>query len=168
VVLLLVIKTDFESTTSSSGLGLGAFGLGAGVAALSAPGLSGRLSEPQLILLGFVVPGVGVVVIGGIASLPAVLTVAGLGGFGGFITKVSVDSQVQAALPDSYRGRAFALYDILYNLASVVAGVVIVLAEGVPYRALLVAVGLFNLAVVPLFAIVMRRSGMLAPLSTRV
>jgi MFS family permease len=168
VALLLVIKADFEGTLASSGFGLGAFGVGAGVAALSAPGIGGRLSEPQMILLGFVIPGIGVVALGGISSLPAILTVSGLGGFGGFITKVSVDAQVQAALPDVFRGRAFALYDILYNLASVAAALVIVLAERISYRPLLVAVGLFNLAVVPLFAAAMRRSGMLAsPSSSR-
>ena len=166
VALLLVIKADFEGTLASSGFGLGAFGVGAGVAALSAPGIRGRLSEPQMILLGFVVPGIGVVLLGGIASLPAVLTVAALGGFGGFITKVSVDAQVQAAVPDIFRGRAFALYDILYNLASVAAALVIVAAEQMSYRLLLVGVGLFNLAVVPLFAAAMGRSGMLATTSS--
>jgi MFS family permease len=157
IALLLVIKSEFEGTLASSGFGLGAFGVGAGLAALSAPRISDRLSEPQMILLGFVVPGIGVVAIGGLSWLPAVLTVAALGGYGGFLTKVSVDAQVQAALPDSYRGRAFALYDILYNLASVVAAAAIVLFESVAFRPLLIGIGVVNLAVVPLLAVLMRR-----------
>jgi MFS family permease len=158
IVLLLVIKSDFEGTLASSGFGLGAFGVGAGLAALSAPRIGNRLSEPQMILLGFVVPGIGVVALGGISWLPAVLAVAALGGYGGFLTKVSVDAQVQAALPDMYRGRAFAIYDILYNLASVVAAGAIVLFEGVAFRPLLIGVGIVNLAVVPLLAVLMRRN----------
>jgi MFS family permease len=158
IVLLLVIKSDFEGTLASSGFGLGAFGVGAGLAALSAPRIGKRLSEPQMILLGFVVSGIGVVALGGISWLPAVLAVAALGGYGGFLTKVSVDAQVQAALPDIYRGRAFAVYDILYNLASVVAAGAIVLFEGVAFRPLLIGVGIVNLAVVPLLAVLMRRN----------
>jgi hypothetical protein len=36
--------------------------------------------------------------------------------------KVAVDTLVQEALPDGYRGRVFAIYDITYNMARVVAG----------------------------------------------
>jgi MFS family permease len=158
IALLLVIKSDFEGTLASAGFGLGAFGIGAGLAALSAPRIGDRLSEPQMILLGFVVPGIGVVALGGISWLPAVLAVAALGGYGGFLTKVSVDAQVQAALPDIYRGRAFAVYDILYNLASVVAAGAIVLFEGVAFRPLLIGIGIVNLAVVPLLAVLMRHN----------
>jgi MFS family permease len=158
VALLLVIKSDFEGTLASSSFGLAAFGLGAGLAALSAPRIRDALSEPQMILLGFIVPGAGVVALGGITLLPAVLAVAALGGYGGFLTKISVDAQVQAALPDIYRGRAFALYDILYNLASVVAAGTIVLFEGVALRPLLIGIGVVNLAAVPLLAVLMRRN----------
>jgi MFS family permease len=168
VALLLVIKAEFEGTLASSGFALGAFGAGSGLAALSAPRINRRLSEPALILLGFVVPGVGVVALGGVASLTAVLVVSALAGYGAFMTKVAVDAQVQHALPDGYRGRAFALYDILYNLASVVAAAVIVSFEAAPLRPLLVGVGIVNLAAVPALAALMRRSGMLSTRSLRI
>ena len=42
-------------------------------------------------------------------------------GYGFFLAKVSLDSMVQEALEDGFRGRAFSLYDIAYNLAWVVA-----------------------------------------------
>ena len=35
--------------------------------------------------------------------------------------KISVDTMVQEALPDGYRGRVFSVYDVVYNLARVVA-----------------------------------------------
>jgi MFS family permease len=168
VALLLVIKADFEGTLASSGFALAAFGTGSGLAALSAPRINRRLTEPELILLGFVVPGIGVVALGGVASLPAVLVVSALGGYGGFMTKVAVDAQVQHALPDIFRGRAFALYDILYNLASVVAAGVIVMSENLSYRPLLVGIGIVNLAAVPALGVLMRRSGMLSARSLRI
>jgi uncharacterized protein YfiM (DUF2279 family) len=35
--------------------------------------------------------------------------------------KISVDTMVQEAIPDGYRGRVFSVYDVVYNLARVVA-----------------------------------------------
>jgi hypothetical protein len=35
--------------------------------------------------------------------------------------KISVDTMVQEAVPDGYRGRVFSVYDVVYNLARVVA-----------------------------------------------
>ena len=35
--------------------------------------------------------------------------------------KISVDTMVQEATPDGYRGRVFSVYDVVYNLARVVA-----------------------------------------------
>ncbi len=73
-----------------------------------------------------------------------------------------MDAQVQEALPDDFRGRAFAVYDILYNLASVVAAGVMVTAETTALRPLLVSAGTVSLAVAGLLGIAMHRAGMLA------
>ncbi len=35
--------------------------------------------------------------------------------------KISVDTMVQEATPDGYRGRVFSVYDVVYNLARVIA-----------------------------------------------
>jgi MFS family permease len=35
--------------------------------------------------------------------------------------KISVDTMVQEAIPDGYRGRVFSVYDVVYNLARVIA-----------------------------------------------
>jgi hypothetical protein len=35
--------------------------------------------------------------------------------------KISVDTMVQESIPDGYRGRVFSVYDVVYNLARVVA-----------------------------------------------
>ena len=33
--------------------------------------------------------------------------------------KIPIDTMVQESLPDGYRGRVFAVYDVVYNLARV-------------------------------------------------
>jgi MFS family permease len=150
---ILVIKDEFTGDVgrfgrlSSSALALGAAGIGAFIGALTTPLVGRRLSNPGLIVLGFVASGLGIIALGGIRNIPAVLGVTLVGGYGGFMSKVATDAQVQEALPDQYRGRAFALYDILYNLASVAAGIAMVaLYSPATLRLLLVCVGGFTIA----------------------
>jgi hypothetical protein len=164
---ILILKTDFPGDSdllgrnSSVGLALGAAGAGAFAAASVAPLLGRRMSKPYLILFGFVVSGLAIVSFGSFVTIPAIAVLMGFGGFGGFITKIAVDAQVQEALPDIYRGRAFSLYDILYNLASVAAAAIMVSAQGLSLTVTLVSTGLAILLLTALLAWAMRRSGML-------
>ena len=129
---ILIIKNEFGEgerigKLSSSAFALGGAGVGAFVGALTAPLAGRRLHRGGLILFGFAVSSAGIVALGGVLDIYAVVALTFLGGYGGFVSKVATDASVQEALPDDYRGRAFALYDILYNLASVVAGLFMVL-----------------------------------------
>jgi hypothetical protein len=166
IAAILIIKREFPAGSDSFGrlnsgaLALGTAGLGAFVAALLAPFAEGRLKQPGLIVAGFVVSGAGVIALGGIDSIAAVLGLTFVVGFGAFLTKVAVDAQVQAALPDEFRGRAFALYDILYNVASVVAGVLMVGLQNEPFREVLVAFGFVTIVCAGALAVAMRRAGM--------
>jgi MFS family permease len=148
---------------SSSALAIGSAGVGAFVGAVSAPSLGRKWHEPQLMLLGFAVSGLGIVALGGIASIPAVLGLTLVGGFGAFVAKVSVDAQVQRALPDDYRGRGFALYDILFNFATVTAALLTVAGEPLPLRWFLVLVGAGALVAAALLGSAMNRAGLLQP-----
>jgi MFS family permease len=147
---------------SASALALGTAGLGAFVGAVTAPFVGSRLNKAQLILLGFVVSGIGIMALGGVFDIRAVLLLTFVGGYGGFVTKVAVDAQLQEALPDEMRGRAFAVYDILYNFASVVAATVIVTAESVSLRVVLLTAGVLALAIGAVLAKAMATAGMLA------
>jgi hypothetical protein len=166
IAVILLIKSSFGSQAGAGALALGAAGAGAFFAALSTPHLGRWLSRAQLILLGFMISGAGIAALGGIATLPAIMTLMAIGGLGSFMTKVSVDSEVQEALPDAYRGRAFALYDILYNVASVTAGSVVVLWQHASLRMLLVGAGVANLAVGGAIALAMRGAGVLPSVLT--
>lgn len=145
--VILTIKSEFTGERASGGLALGAAGAGALLASLAAPKLGDRFTKAQLIVAGFVIAGAGIIALGGITALPAVLALMTFLGFGGFISKVAADSQIQEALRDTYRGRAFAFYDILYNMASVVAGSVVVAFESADLRSLLLASGAVTIVV---------------------
>ena len=99
--------------------------------------------------------------LGGIIDIYAVLGLTFLGGLGTFLTKVAVDAQVQEVLPDDMRGRAFALYDILYNLASIAAGALMVVFQDVAFRPLLIFVGSATLVVTVVMRSAMRRAKLL-------
>ena len=167
VAAILVIKevypaaSDDSGKLSSSALALGAAGVGAFAAALFASVMGGKLDRPRLILAGFLVSGVGIIALGGVLDIYAVLGLTFVGGFGTFLTKVAVDAQVQHVLPDGLRGRAFALYDILYNLASIAAGLLMVIFQDVAFRPLLIGAGLTTLVITYLMAAALRRAGLL-------
>lgn len=166
IAAILVIKSEFPDAgdrfgrLSSSALALGSAGAGAFLGAVTAPSIGRRLAKPGLVVAGFVVSGIGIAALGGLRSIPAVLALTAIGGYGGFLTKVAVDAQVQESLPDEYRGRAFSLYDILYNLASVAAAGVMVLGQEVPLRPMFAGTGAVTLVLAAAFAAVMARHGM--------
>lgn len=164
---ILVIKSEFPDAgdrfgrLTASALALGAAGLGAFVGALTAPLLGRKFSEPRMILLGYIISALGISALGGIYNVPVVLLLTFIGGYGGFITKVAVDAQLQQALPDEYRGRAFSLYDILYNLATVVAAAAILFSDSLPLRSVLVLTGFITLVLGAVLGATMSRAGLL-------
>lgn len=166
IAAILVIKTEFPGVTDSgdrlgtSVLALGVMGAGAFAGTLVAPALGRRIHRGGLILCGFVISGVAIVSLGGIVDIGAVLTLVFVGGFGALLVKVSVDASVQDALPDELRGRAFALYDILYNCASVVAGGLMVATIGLGLRTALMASGLITLLLTLPLLPALRAAGM--------
>ncbi|CAN5668827.1 MFS transporter [soil metagenome] len=162
---VLFIKQHYPGADERSGrlsvsaLVLAAAGLGAFLAALAAPRLREHADEERLVLLGYAITGASTAVFGGSIGVATLVGLVLIGGFGGFLTKVAVDSLVQGSLPDRYRGRAFALYDILYNLGSVLAGAVVVATAGLAVNRLLIATGAVTLGAGVALAAAMRRAG---------
>ena len=171
---ILIIKNEFGADErtgklSSSAFALGGAGVGAFVGALTAPIAGRRLHRGGLILFGFAVSSAGIIALGGILDIYAVVALTFLGGYGGFVSKVATDASVQESLPDDYRGRAFALYDILYNLASVAAGLFMVALYNPLHpdrlRPLLVGAGVIGLVMTGFLARRFRSAGI--PVSRR-
>lgn len=166
---IVIIKEEFPEASdrfgrlSASALALGAAGVGAFLGAVTAPAFGRRWKEPQVMLIGFVVSGLGIMALGGIQVMAAVLALTFIGGFGGFIAKVSVDAQVQQALPDEFRGRAFAVYDVIYNVASVAAAAILILGQETSLRGVIVAAGAASLVGAWVIGDALRQVGLLAP-----
>jgi hypothetical protein len=96
--------------------GAGAFGAILGF--LVANRLLDRVrTTAHLVLTASTIGGAAVAALGPLDHKAALaLLTFGLG-FGFFLAKISLDTMVQEALGDDFRGRAFSLYDIAYNLA---------------------------------------------------
>jgi MFS family permease len=97
--------------------------VGAGLAALLIPPATRRIGFVACCALGLAAA--GVVQLGLVLpyQLWLYLTAALLLGFCAQSLKICVDTQVQREVADEFRGRVFALYDMLFNLALVLAAV---------------------------------------------
>ena len=62
---------------------------------------------------------------GGVPTMLGFSSILFVGGFGFFLGKISADTIVQQAMPDDFRGRAFSLFDIAYNLGWIVPALVL-------------------------------------------
>ena len=83
-------------------------------------------------------------------------------GLGFFLGKISLDTLVQQALGDDFRGRAFSLYDIAYNLAWVLAATIMQLWWSESLQGGLIAsVGVAFLIGLAALALWYRRAGLL-------
>ncbi|HSE09864.1 MAG TPA: apolipoprotein N-acyltransferase [Nocardioidaceae bacterium] len=126
VILVLIADTEFGLGISGYALALGVTGVAAFIGSVTAPVLARRWPATTLLPVAFLPPAAAVYV-GGLAPNLAVL-VAGIGftAFSFQLLKVLVDALVGRASPDEVRGRVFSVYDVLYNVAFVLAGLLMV------------------------------------------
>ncbi len=81
---------------------------------------------PVRLLLGsMALLGAGTVVFGWLVSLVGFAGLLFSGFFSFFVAKISADTIMQQAMPDDFRGRAFALFDIAYNVGFIVPALVL-------------------------------------------
>ncbi len=104
----------------------GAVGLIGGVLGLIvAQGLKDRVAPIKLLLVSMGLLGAGTLVFGGLVSVAGFAAMLFVGFFAFFVGKISADTIVQQAMPDDFRGRAFALFDIAYNLGFIVPAIIL-------------------------------------------
>ena len=116
----------------------------------------------HLVLSASGVAGVAVVVFGPLGFSASIAVLTFFLGLGFFLAKISLDTLVQEALGDDFRGRAFSLYDIAYNLAWVLAAGILVLFWGPSGQGGLIAgVGILFLAGMAAIAAWFRGAGLL-------
>ncbi|HEX2236514.1 MAG TPA: MFS transporter, partial [Actinomycetota bacterium] len=142
----------------------GSGALGAALGFLAAVRLHERArTTARLVLAAAACAGLAVALLGALQAAASLAALAFVLGLGFFVAKISLDTMVQEALGDDFRGRAFSLYDIAYNLAWVLAAGVMVAAwsretEG----ALLAGAGVVFLAGLAGLAAWFARAGLLA------
>ncbi len=107
---------------------LGVLGVGSAVAVVLTPVLGRRTGPHRWIVLCLVLAAVAQLLLATSSALPVVLVVAGVIGLAAQGAKIAIDTIVQSDTDDAYRGRAFALYDVLYNAAFVGAAALAALA----------------------------------------
>jgi MFS family permease len=132
-IAAILMSRNLLAAPGSDGLAvfgsiLGVLAVGSGVAVVLTPVLARRTGPHLWIVLCLLVAAVGQLVLVATAALPAVLVVAGLLGLAAQGAKIAVDTIVQRDTHDDFRGRAFALYDVLYNAAFVGAAALAALA----------------------------------------
>ena len=81
----------------------------------------------RLLLMSMVLLGVGTLVGGLFVSVAGFAAMLFIGFFSFFVGKISADTIVQQSMPDDFRGRAFALFDIAYNLGYIVPALILFL-----------------------------------------
>jgi MFS family permease len=86
-----------------------------------------RIAPVRLLLGSMVLLGIGTIVGGLFVSVAGFAAMLFIGFFSFFVGKISADTIVQQTMPDDFRGRAFALFDIAYNLGYIVPAIILFL-----------------------------------------
>ncbi len=137
-------------------VGMGAVGVFAGLATVGM--FETHLSKARIVSLAFVVSGTGLVIAGFVITPITVLVVAFLIGLTFAWKKVPADTMVQEAVPDTYRGRVFSVYDVGYNLSRVAAAIAAISLVGtLGDTGSLIAAGALILLWAPILPAVVRK-----------
>jgi len=111
----------------------------------------------RVLLFAMFLLGGATVVFGPMVSVVGFAGMLFFGFFAFFLGKIASDTITQQSMPDDFRGRAFALYDIAYNLGFIVPAIILswIWVEGSRSRTavILVASGLLFLVITLLIAL---------------
>jgi MFS family permease len=118
--------------------------------------LKDRVAPVRLLVGSMVLLGIGTLVGGVLLSVAGFAIMLFVGFFSFFLGKISADTITQQAMPDDFRGRAFALFDIAYNLGYIVPALILYLVweenSDLNTRAILLVSGALFLALTLLVA----------------
>ena len=124
---------DVEPAIADLGILVAATAIGFVVAAAVAPPLSARFGIRRVVIGCLVGSAVFQLVPGAIYARVPLLVAAFLLGLTAQVIKICVDTLVQAHVDDDVKGRAFVLYDMVFNVALVLAasvGALVLPADG--------------------------------------
>jgi MFS family permease len=121
VLSLFVFRDLFEEGVASFSNLIGAGGLGVLAGILTVGKLEERFAKERIVQGSFVLGGAVLLAVSLAITDWSVLLASFAVGLTFAWKKIPVDTLVQEAVPDGYRGRVFAVYDVAYNLSRVAA-----------------------------------------------
>jgi MFS family permease len=125
-VAAVVFREQFTEGVGSYSNVIGAGGAGVLLGIVTVGWLEERWSKERIIAGAFVVGGLGL--LGAALYLRgwSILVASFVVGLAFAWKKVPVDTIVQGSLPDGYRGRVFSVYDVVYNVARIIAAALVI------------------------------------------
>jgi MFS family permease len=151
VLSVVVFKNEFKQGVASYGRIVGAGGVGVLIGSATVGWFEGRLDKPRIMSLAFALAGAACLIGSIRIAGPSILLISFTLGLTYPWRKVPADTMVQHSIPDRYRGRVFALYDMCFALPRVIAAALAILLIPHLSSATLVAViGLAYLAWAPI------------------
>jgi MFS family permease len=123
VLALVVFRDRFREGVGSFSWLIGAGGVGVLLGLLTVPALDRRLPRERIVSFAFAVGGIALLLVSIMLTRWTVLLASFVVGLSFAWKKVPVDTMVQEAVPDGLRGRVFAAYDVIYNLARLLAAI---------------------------------------------
>jgi MFS family permease len=121
VLSLFVFRDRFEEGVGSFSNLIGAGGLGVLLGILTVGKLEERYPKERIVARAFFAGGLVLIAVSLYITGWSVLIASFAVGLTFAWKKIPVDTMVQEAIPDGYRGRVFAVYDVAYNLSRVAA-----------------------------------------------
>ena len=162
VMSFVVFKERFQEGAGSYSQLIAAGAVGGFLGLGTVGWLDSRLSRPRMVEVAFLVSGLPLIAISPFITGWTVLIASFFLGVGFAWKKVPIDTMVQTAVGDRYRGRVFAIYDVAQNLARVVAALLaIAVVTDANAGWLATVIGLAFVAYAPVLPLWLRRSSSL-------
>lgn len=139
LIILILVSRNILADPSDADAGIGYFGtlggamvIGHFVAVVLTPIAHEKMAVWQWILVCLIGGSVGQSLLVGAVHTTVMIVGLFIFGIGVQGAKIAVDTIVQSDTSDVYRGRAFSIYDVLFNLAACVASgvAIVVLPDG--------------------------------------
>lgn len=126
VVLVLIADLRYGFEAPGYGMALAVIGIGAFLGTVAAPALADRFGASALLPAAYLLAGAVAAMCGFWPNLAPLVLGVGLVAVAFQVLKVVADALLQRATPDPFRGRVFAVHDMLYNTAFVLAALAMV------------------------------------------
>lgn len=121
VLSLVVFRERFKEGIGSFSNLIGAGGVGVLLGILTVGNLEERFAKERIVAGAFFAGGLVLIAVSLYITGFSVLIASFAVGLTFAWKKIPIDTIVQEAVPDAYRGRVFAVYDVAYNMSRIVA-----------------------------------------------